>query len=166
MSSGIEREIERLVAPALEAMGYAVVRVKLIAAGRRTLQIMAEPADGRPMGVDDCAEISRAIGALLDVEDPIAGAYDLEVSSPGIDRPLVRAADFARFAGHEARIETRRPLDGRRRYRGRILGLDGDRVRLAVDGDGEAAIPLAEIDAAKLVLTDRLIAEAQKEGRI
>lgn len=166
MSSGIEREIERLVAPALEAMGYAVVRVKLIAAPRRTLQIMAEPADGRTMGVDDCAAVSRAISALLDVEDPIVGAYDLEVSSPGIDRPLVRAADFERFVGHEARIETRQPLDGRRRFRGRLLGLSDARVRLAVKDDGEAAIPLVEISAAKLVLTDRLIAEAQKEGRI
>ena len=165
MSSGIEREIERLVAPALEAMGYAVVRVKLIAGPRRTLQIMAEPEDGRTMGVDDCAAVSRAISALLDVEDPISGVYDLEVSSPGIDRPLVRAADFERFAGHEARIETRRPLDGRRRFRGRLLGLSEARVRLAMKDDGEAAIPLAEISAAKLVLTDRLIAEAQKEGR-
>ncbi len=166
MSSGIEREIERLVAPALEAMGYAIVRVKLISGPRRTLQIMAEPADGRTMGVEDCAAVSRAVSALLDVEDPIAGAYDLEISSPGIDRPLVRPADFERFVGHEARIETRQPLGGRRRFRGRLLGLNEARVRLAVKDDGETEIPLAEISAAKLVLTDRLIAEAQKEGRI
>ena len=155
--------IERLVTPALEAMGFTVVRVKLTGQPVRTLQIMVELLDGSRVSVDECGEISRAVSALLDVEDPLKGAYSLEISSPGIDRPLVRPVDFERFAGHVAKIETRRPLEGRKRFRGRLLGLVGDDVR--IDGeDGVAAIPLADIAAAKLVLTDELIAEAMKEG--
>jgi ribosome maturation factor RimP len=151
-------EIEALIAPTVEAMGYRTVRV-LLAGGRHraSLQVMVEPADGRPLGLEDCRSISRALSALLDVEDPIAGAYTLEVSSPGIDRPLTRADDYVRFAGHEARLETRAPVDGRRRFRGRLVGLESDRVRIATP-EGEAVVPLAEILRAKLVLTDDLIA--------
>lgn len=156
-----EDQIERLVAPLLEAMGYCVVRIKIMGKRRFTLQIMAERQNGAGITLDACSEISRAVSALLDVEDPIAGPYDLEVSSPGIDRPLVRPADFERFAGHVAKIETRHLLDGRKRFRGRLLGLSGNAVRIAVNGD-QTRIPLDDIAGAKLVLTDELIAAADK----
>ena len=113
------------------------------------------------MTVDDCADISRSVSALLDVADPIPVAYMLEVSSPGIDRPLVRPEDYDRFAGFEARFELVRPLDGRKRFRGRLLGRAEDHVRVATDA-GEALLPLADIARAKLVLTDDLIAASQK----
>lgn len=156
-------QVTRIVEPSLEAMGYRLVRVMVTGGLRRpTLQIMAERRDDAPMTVDDCADISRAISALLDVADPIAGAYNLEVSSPGIDRPLVRAEDYDRFAGFEARIELAEPLDGRKRFRGRLLGREADEVRLAGD-DGEVRLPLAAIARAKLVLTDDLLALAQQK---
>src|SRR5437588_8969647 len=125
-------------------MGYRVVRVAVLGAGRMTLQIMAERRDEAAMTVEDCADISRSVSALLDVADPIAGAYMLEVSSPGIDRPLVRPEDYDRFAGLEARIDLSSPVDGRKRFRGRVLGRDGDHVRLAVE-DSEVRLPLGEI---------------------
>lgn len=158
--SAVERRILALIEPSLSDMGFAVVRVTLSGSQRRRLQVMAEHADGRTMGVDDCAEISSVISALLDVEDPIDGEYVLEVSSPGIDRPLTRPLDFERFAGHEARVELAMPLDGQRRFRGRLLGLDGERenVRLALAAGDEVALPLASVSKAKLVLTDELIA--------
>jgi ribosome maturation factor RimP len=123
---------------------------------------MAERRDRRPMTIDDCAEISHAVSALLDVADPFPGAYRLEVSSPGIDRPLVRAEDFERFAGFVARVETEAPIAGRRRFKGRLLGLVEDRVRLQAT-DGEQEIPHAAIKKAKLVLTDELLHAAQAE---
>ncbi len=151
-------DIETSIAPTVEAMGYRVVRVLLSGGSHRTaLQVMIERADARALAVEDCRAVSQALSALLDVEDPIAGAYALEVSSPGIDRPLTRAGDYERFAGHEAKLETKAPVEGRRRFRGRLVGLDGDRVRIATP-EGEAAVPLAEILRAKLVLTDELIA--------
>ena len=165
MTSRVESDVERLIAPTLEAMGYEVVRVRMAPRGRRTLQVMAERRDGPGPTVDECAEISRAVSALLDVEDSIAGAYELEISSPGIDRPLVRRGDFERFAGHEAKIETRRPIDGRKRFRGRLVGVHGDGVRIALD-DRQAEIPLDQIVAAKLVLTDGLIAATDKRRRV
>ncbi|MFQ5958251.1 MAG: ribosome maturation factor RimP [Alphaproteobacteria bacterium] len=165
MTSGVESDIARLVAPALDAMGFAVVRIKMMGKARPTLQVMAERQDGTAITVDDCAEISRVVSALLDVDDPIAGAYDLEVSSPGIDRPLVRPVDFERFAGHVAKIETRHPIGGRRRFRGRLLGVSGDEVCIAVNGD-RAQIPLEDISAAKLVLTDELIAATDKQRHV
>src|SRR5579872_4004984 len=133
-------EIARTVEPSLTAMGYRLVRVAMV--GRTTLQIMAERADDAPMSVEDCAEISRSVSAILDVADPIAGAYTLEISSPGIDRPLVRPEDYDRFSGHQVKIELNGPVEGRKRFRGRLLGLaDGD-VRLATEV-GEARFPLA-----------------------
>jgi ribosome maturation factor RimP len=153
-------EIARLIEPSLEAMGYCLVRVALTSARRATLQVMVERRDAAPMSVGDCTDISRSISALLDVADPIASAYTLEVSSPGIDRPLVRPEDYDRFAGFEAKIELRTLLDGRKRFRGRLLGRDGDCVRL-VGGAGEARLPLTEITRAKLVLTDDLLALAR-----
>ena len=138
-------------------MGYRLVRVLLMGNRRATLQIMAERRDNEPMTVDDCADISRSISALLDVADPIADAYTLEVSSPGLDRPLVRAEDYDRFAGFEAKVELSEPLDGRRRFQGRLLGRGGDSVRL-VTATGEVALPLALVARAKLVITDDLLA--------
>jgi ribosome maturation factor RimP len=141
----------------VEAMGYAIVRIMVLGQKRPRLQIMVERRDERAMTVDDCAEVSRAISAVLDVEDPIAGAHVLEVSSPGIDRPLVRLADFERFTGFEAKIETERPVAERRRFTGRLLGTAVDRVRLRTDV-GDVELPHAEIVRAKLLLTDELIA--------
>lgn len=146
-------EIERIIAPSLEAMGYALVRVRIGGGQRLVLQVMAERLDEAPMSIADCTEISRAISALLDVEDPIAGSYTLEVSSPGIDRPLTRPVDYQRFAGREASLELRAPVEGRRRFRGRLVGLEGDRVRVATE-EGEAVLPLGEIQRAKLVLAE------------
>jgi len=141
-------------------MGYELVRVLLQGRQNQTLQVMAERRDRQSMTVDDCAEISRSISAILDVEDPIAGAYTLEVSSPGIDRPLTRLQDFERFAGFEAKVETLQPVEGRKRFRGQVMGLnEEDQVRLVVE-TGEIVIPLANIKSAKLVLTDALIAAA------
>jgi ribosome maturation factor RimP len=155
-TNGIAQTIE----PSLTAMGYRLVRVVVTGGRRATLQVMAERIDDAPMTVDDCAEISRSVSALLDVVDPIAGAYTLEVSSPGIDRPLVRPEDYDRFSGFEARIELSEPLDGRKRFRGRLLGRADDVIRLATE-NGEARLPLAAVTKAKLVLTDDLIAAAQ-----
>ena len=158
-------EIVRIIEPSLEAMGYCLVRVALTGARRATLQVMAERRDEAPMSVEDCAEISRSVSALLDVADPIAGAYTLEVSSPGIDRPLVRPEDYDRFAGFAARIELNAPQDGRKRFHGRLLGCVEDHVRL-IDEAGEVRLPLAAITRAKLVLTEDLLAATQpKPGR-
>jgi len=144
-------------------MGFELVRVQFGGGQHRpTLQIMAERIDRQPMAVEDCAEISRNLSALLDVEDPVPGAYLLEVSSPGIDRPLVKLADYERFAGFEARLETKAPVEGRKRFRGKLMGLAGDQVRLIEDG-AEVALPLEQINKAKLLLTDALI-EATAAG--
>ena len=151
-------DIARLIEPTLQAMGFELVRVQFGGGQHRpTLQIMAERIDRQPMAVEDCAEISRNLSALLDVEDPLPGSYLLEVSSPGIDRPLIRPADYERFAGFEARLETTAPIEGRKRFRGKLMGLAGDRVRLAEEG-GELTLPLEQINKAKLLLTDALIA--------
>lgn len=161
--SELADRVERLIAPSLEDMGYAVVRVRLTGQGRPILQIMAERADGRGMTVDDCADISRVVSALLDVEDPVRGPYTLEVSSPGIDRPLVKPHDFARFAGHVARIETKRPIDGRKRFRGTLVEATERSVRMGVD-DGVVELPFEAIEKAKLVITDALIAQTMKQA--
>jgi ribosome maturation factor RimP len=151
--------IEALVRPTVEGLGYSLVRVQVSGRQRLRVQIMAERADDQPMMVDDCAHLSRALSAVLDVEDPIHAAYTLEISSPGIDRPLVRLADFDRFIGREAQVELVRPIDGRRRFRGRLAGTRGDRVLLALDGtDAELEVAHADIQRAKLVLTDELLA--------
>ncbi len=156
-------EIARIIEPSLEAMGYRLVRVALTGTQRPTLQVMAERRDEAAMAVDDCALISRSISALLDVADPIAGAYMLEVSSPGIDRPLVRPEDYDRFAGFEARIDLIEPLDGRKRFRGRLLGRAEEYVRLIGEA-GEVRLPLAAIVRAKLVLTEDLLAAARPKS--
>jgi ribosome maturation factor RimP len=153
-------EIAQMIEPSLAAMGYRLVRVVVTSGRRATLQVMAERIDDAPMTVDDCALISRSVSALLDVADPIAGAYLLEISSPGIDRPLVRPEDYDRFSGFEARIELTEPFAGRKRFRGRLLGTAGGEVRLATEA-GEARLPLASVARARLVLTDDLIAASR-----
>jgi ribosome maturation factor RimP len=148
--------ITQLIAPTLAEMGYELVRVRH--GGKPVvLQIMAERSRDGGMDIDDCEAISRAVSAILDVEDPIAGAYNLEVSSPGIDRPLTRLKDFGRWAGHEAKLELSAPLDGRKRFRGLLAGVDGDLVRMTVEG-ADVALPFDQIRDAKLILTDALIA--------
>lgn len=154
--------IEAMVAPSLAAMGYDVVRIQLSGQQRKRLQVMIERRDRRAIVVDDCAEVSRALSAILDVEDPIQGAYTLEVSSPGIDRPLLRADDFERFRGFAARVELGRPLDGRRRFTGRIIGVQDGQVRLHLDTEEDVGLPIIDIQRAKLVLTDDLIAAHDK----
>ena len=126
--------IAQMIDPSLAAMGYRLVRVLMTGGRRSTLQVMAERLDDLPITLDDCAEISRSVSALLDVADPIAGAYTLEISSPGIDRPLVRAEDYDRFSGFEARIELAVPLDGRKRFRGRLVGTAEGVIRLSHRG--------------------------------
>jgi len=159
-------EITRLIEPSLQAMGYALVRVQITGGQHRpTLQVMAERADGAGMTVEDCTEVSRAVSALLDVADPLPTAYVLEATSPGIDRPLVKAQDYQRFAGHEARIETRWPIGGRKRFKGRILALEGEAVRVQTE-DGEVALPVGEIERAKLLLTDELIAASLRRSKL
>ncbi len=139
-------------------MGYELVRVILIGRDNPTVQIMADRADGAQITVEDCAAISHAISAVIDVEDPIPGAWSLEVSSAGIDRPLTRVKDWNRFAGHLARAETELPIDGRKRFSGIVLGADETAARLRLDDGTEVALPLAQIRRAKLTLTDALIA--------
>ena len=162
--SGTDARIAAIVAPVLDAIGYRLVRVRLTGQNGLTLQIMAERPDGT-MTVEDCEEVSRAVSPALDVEDPIDKAYHLEVSSPGIDRPLVRKADFERWVGHLAKMETSVVVEGRKRFRGRIVGVDADAVTNERDtpANGEepvARLPYETISEARLVLTDDLIRDA------
>ncbi|MEA1677622.1 ribosome maturation factor RimP [Nitrospirillum sp. BR 11163] len=159
----VQERIAGIIAPSVEAMGYELVRVSLTGNARPTLQIMAERVDGAAMTVDDCAEISRAVSALLDVEDPIDVAYTLEVSSPGIDRPLTRPKDFERYAGFEVRVETSQPVDDRRRFIGMLKGIEGGKVLVEMP-TGPAAVPFDLILRAKLVMNDALL-KAAAEGK-
>lgn len=152
--------IEDIVAPTIVGMGYELVRVAMSRGG--TLQIMIERTDGQPMDVEGCALVSRALSAVLDVEDPVPTAYTLEVSSPGIDRPLTRPKDYARWAGHLARFETAEPIEGRRRFKGTLLGLQDDAVKLRLEDGQEAYLPLASVTRAKLEMTDALIEEHRR----
>jgi ribosome maturation factor RimP len=161
--TGMAAKVRAMIEPSVEAMGFDLVRVRFITAARRTLQLMAERADGS-MTVEDCAELSRAVSAILDVEDPIKGEYDLEVSSPGIDRPLVRERDFDKYAGFEAKIELATPLAGQRRFRGVVVGMEDGQVVLDAP-QGRVQLPFESIEQAKLVLTDALIAAHQDARR-
>lgn len=161
-SEGRAETIESLVAPSLQAEGFDIVRVLFSGDRRPKLQIMVERQDGRAVSVDDCALASRLVSAVLDVEDPVSGSYVLEVSSPGIDRPLTRLQDFERFAGFEARVELRVPVEGRRRFRGRLMGVEQDRIRLETEQE-EVELSFDDIQKAKLVLTDDLIAASQDQ---
>ena len=165
-SEGKAAEVERLIAPTVVDLGFEIVRVQLTGeGGRRTLQVMAERPDGS-VTIDDCADLSASISAVLDVEDPIPGAYSLEVSSPGLDRPLTRLKDFRVWAGFEARIDMAVPQEGRKRFRGRLRGVEGEEILLQVVEDEEIIrLPFAEMGRAKLVLTDELIAATAKRAK-
>jgi ribosome maturation factor RimP len=152
--------LEPILTPAIEAAGYRLVRLRLMGGKTKTLQVMAERPDGT-MNVEDCARLSHALLEFIEREEPLDGDFELEVSSPGIDRPLTRLIDFARYAGHEAKVELMAPLDGRRRFRGKLLGLDGSEVVLETQ-DTRINLPFKGIADAKLVLTDQLIAEDLK----
>lgn len=160
-----EAAVAALVTPALTEQGYALVRVLLAGArGGLTLQLMAERVDGKAMLVEDCKAITAAVDPLLDAADPIPGAYALEVSSPGIDRPLTRPQDFNNWVGHQAKIVLREPQDGRKNFVGALGGLQDGTVVLTLDGQA-VKLPLAAIAKAQLVLTDALIAAtAAKEA--
>ncbi len=156
--TGLEAKLAARVTPTLEALGYELVRVAVIGRERPTVQIMADRADGARFGIEDCEALSRTLGAALDVEDPLPGAWTLEVSSPGIDRPLTRAKDWNRYAGHLARVEMAVAQEGRKRFVGVVLGADRETARLRLDDGSEIALPRAEIRRAKLVLTEALLA--------
>ena len=149
-------QVEALILPSLTSMGFELVQVKLLdGKSQQTLQIMAERPDGT-ISLDDCAAISRQVSAVLDVEDTIQAAYRLEVSSPGIDRPLVKMADYQKYIGHAAKIETVLPIDGRKRFAGALKAVEGFNVIITVDKQ-DHTLPFADIQSAKLVLTDALI---------
>lgn len=156
-STPIEQKILALIEGSLSVMGYALVRVRVSGDQRRTLQIMLERVDGAQITVEDCTEASYQISAVMDVHDPIAEAYRLEVSSPGIDRPLTRAEDFTRYAGFETKLEASPPVDGRKRFRGVLHGVEGDAAVMEVEGE-RYQIPLQSIANARLVMSDALIA--------
>ena len=159
-----DRRLLELLDPVAEATGYEIVRLRLMGgeAGRR-LQVMAETPDGE-MVVEDCARLSRAISEVMDAADPIAGEYTLEVSSPGVDRPLTRLKDFANYEGHEARVELDRVAEGRKRFRGVLAGVEDDAVGIDLEGeDSTAMIPFSWIVDAKLILTDALMKRGAEE---
>ncbi|WP_296417725.1 ribosome maturation factor RimP [Pseudooctadecabacter sp.] len=157
--AAMDRRITEIITPVVEDMGYEVVRVRLMTGKESILQIMAQKPDGT-IEVDDCAQISTAVSAVLDVEDPILDAYTLEVSSPGIDRPLTRLKDFEQWDGFEAKIETEQLIDGRRRFKGTLQGIEGSEVLIEIEENGEPLTIGLQFDwltDAKLVLTDELI---------
>ena len=169
VESGVEAQVANIIEPEIEELGFRLVRVKLSGLNGLTLQVMAERPDGT-MSVGDCEKVSRAIAPVLDIEDPIANAYHLEMSSPGIDRPLVRKSDFEKWAGHMAKLETRQMIDGRKRYKGTILSVEGDDIifRRESVGEGESenfTLPAGGILEAKLILTDDLIREALQRDK-
>ena len=158
--TGLAARVASVAGPVARDLGYRLVRVTISGRDGCTVQVMAERPDG-DMTVEDCAQLSRALSPALDVEDPIERAYRLEISSPGIDRPLVRRSDFVRWTGHEAKIELEVPLAGRKRFRGPVLGIDGDAVLVGLEGAEEPArLPITDIADARLVLTDELIRAA------
>ena len=166
---GLDARVADVVAPVIEDMGFRLVRARMIDHNGLTMQIMAERPDGT-MSVGECEAISKALSPVLDVEDPVAQAYNLELSSPGIDRPLVRRSDFETWTGHIAKIETAYLLEGRKRFRGHLVKVEGDAVVLRRDNaakgeEKEAVIPFDAIAAANLVLTDELIREALKRDK-
>ena len=166
---GLPARVAAVAEPVIEQLGYRLVRVKVSAAEGCTVQIMAERPDGS-MTVEDCETISRALSPVLDMADPIDRAYRLEISSPGLDRPLVRKSDFDRYAGHVVKIEMEIPVNGRKRFRGEIVGIDGEAARIRRDdaADGEEAemlLPIEDMTEAKLVLTDDLVAQALRREK-
>lgn len=165
--TAIDRRLAEIISPVIEAMGFELVRVRLQGGRTATLQIMADRPEGG-INVDDCADISTAVSAVLDVEDPLEDAYHLEVSSPGIDRPLTRLKDFATFEGYEARLETTQPIDGRKRFKGVLAGVEGDEVLLNIDEGGQThtiGLNFEWLSDARLVLSDALIAEMLRQKK-
>jgi ribosome maturation factor RimP len=156
--TALDRRLSAIVEPTIEGMGFELVRLRLMGGRKPTLQIMAERPEGY-IEVEDCAQISRHVSAVLDVEDPIAGEYTLEVSSPGIDRPLTRLKDFERWDGYEAKLETDEPIDGRRRFKGVLAGVQDGEVLIEVE-EGTIGLRFDWLSDAKLVLTDQLVAES------
>jgi len=169
--AAIDRKLADIVAPVIEDMGFELVRLRLMGGKTHTLQIMAERPDGG-IEVDECAQISNAVSATLDVEDPLADSYTLEVGSPGVDRPLTRMKDFEAYEGYEAKIETAELIDGRKRFRGILAGIEGEDVLINIEDQGETVTVGLNFDwlaDAKLMLTDDLIKEmlkARKEAGI
>ena len=166
---GKAARVAAIAAPVLGGLGYRLVRVRVSATSGCTVQIMAERPDGT-MTVEDCETASRALSPVFDVEDPIETEYRLELSSPGIDRPLVRRSDFERYAGHEAKIEMAVPLEGRKRFRGILTGVEGEMAKLrrkdAAEGESaDVLLPIADMVEARLVLTDALVAESLRRGK-
>ena len=151
-----EERIVALIEPTAVGLGYRIVRVRLSGNRRKRLQIMAERLSDGHMGIEDCERFSRAISPVFDLEDPVQGEFDLEVSSPGIDRPLMRIEDFERFAGYDAKLETAAMIDGRRRFKGVIASVAGEVITLATE-QGDVQLPFSALSDARLVLTDRLI---------
>lgn len=169
VEGGVALRVAAIIEPAIVDLGYRLVRVRISAQNGCTLQIMAERPDGT-MNVEGCEEISQAVSPALDVDDPIQAAYHLEVSSPGIDRPLVRASDFERWAGHLAKIDTSEPVAGRKRFRGILRGVAGPNALLTRDDakteeERDVAIPMRAIAEARLVLTDALVTESLRRGK-
>lgn len=163
---GLEARVASIIEPVIVDLGFDLVRVRITGENGCTVQIMAEQPDGK-MTIEGCETVSRALSPVLDVEDPIDKEYYLEVSSPGIDRPLVRKRDFVVWAGHEAKIELSQPIDGRRRYRGMLDGVDGEDLKLVLpdapkDTDPNVKVPLTHLGEAKLVMTDKLMDLAMK----
>jgi ribosome maturation factor RimP len=166
---GVAARVSAVAAPVLQQMGYRLVRIRISGEAGCTVQIMAERPDGT-MQIEDCEAISRALSPVLDIADPIERAYRLEISSPGIDRPLVRRSDFERHAGHLVKIEMAVPHQGRKRFRGLLGGIDGDAMRLHRDDikageDADILLTMEDIAEARLVLTDELIAESMRRGK-
>jgi ribosome maturation factor RimP len=168
VESGAAARVAELIEPALSDRGYRLVRVAVSGREGKTLQIMAERNDGT-LTIADCEAISKEISPLLDVHDPIAGSYQLEVSSPGIDRPLVRPSDFEDWSGYEAKLEVKQPIDGRKRFRGMLDGFADGEVRIEVDlgeaGKNIVGIPMELVGEARLVLTEELIREALRRAK-
>src|SRR5881394_4637398 len=169
IEQGMAARVAAIAGPVLIGLGYRLVRVKISGTASLTVQIMAERADGS-MTIEDCEASSRALSPVFDVEDPIDREYRLELSSPGIDRPLVRRSDFARHAGHEAKIEMAVALDGRKRFRGILTGVEGEAARLrrkdAAEGEvADVLLAIGDMVEARLVLTDALVAESLRRGK-
>ncbi len=169
VETGLAARVAAIAEPVLHGLGFRLVRVRISGAQGCTVQIMAERPDGS-MTIDDCEDVSRALSPVFDVADPLDTAYRLEISSPGMDRPLIRRSDFERHVGHAAKIEMAVPVAGRRRFRGTIVAVEGDAARIrrddAAEGeDGEALLPIEEMAEARLVLTDDLIGEALRHSK-
>jgi len=159
----IDRRLAEILTPVIEGMGFELVRVRFMSGKTKVVQVMAERPEGG-IEVDECGAISTAISAVLDVEDPIEDTFTLEVSSPGIDRPLTRLKDFETFEGYEAKIETTELIDGRRRFKGELAGVEGDEVLINVE-EGTIGLRFDWLSDAKLVLTDELISEMLRQRK-